>query len=356
MDVGIIGLAASGKTSLWRALTGAKEAASSYAPGGSMETLPARVIDGRLEKLAAAEGSAKTTFAQVNVADVTGLVTGEGGARQTSAELLGRARTFDLLVLTVRAFESAAVPHALGAVDPARDLAEIESELIVADLEIAERRIKKLNSAKSRSREVRLADEAEIAVIERLKSALEEGRPGREVKLSEDELFKLRSFQFLTAKPTLVALNVGEADIGGPLPGALSGRPAAAVCARTEAELLELEAAERAEFARELGVERPAAEWFLDEALRAAGMVTFFTLNASEARAWIAREGEPAAQAAGRVHKDMQRGFIRAEVVGWEDFIAAGGWKKLKGARALREEGRDYPVRDGEVINVKFSV
>ncbi len=356
MDIGIIGLPAAGKTCLWRALTGSKEAASSYAPGGSMETLPARVIDGRLQKLSAAEGSAKTTFAQVNVADVTGLVTGKGAARQTSAELLGQARPLDLLVLVVRAFESNVVPHALGSVDPARDLAEIESELLIADLGIAERRIDKLGSAKNRTKEMRAADHAEIGVIEGLKAALEEGRPVRDLTLSDDELFKLRSFQFLTAKPTLVALNVGEGQVGEPLLDALSGRPAAAVAAHTEAELLDLEEADRAEFARELGVEQPAAEWFMQEALRAAGMASFFTLGPTDARAWLIRDGEPAASAAGKIHRDMERGFIRAEVIGWEEFLAEGPWKKLKGNKALREEGRDYPVRDGEVINVKFSV
>jgi GTP-binding protein YchF len=355
MDLGIIGLPQSGKTSLFRALTAAKEVGSSYDPGGSVETLPARLVDDRLERLAAVEGSGKTTYAQVNVADVTGLISGEGRARQTSAELLGKARTFDLLVLTVRAFASDSVPHPLGSIDPARDVGEIESELIVADLEIAERRIDKLNSAKSRPKEVRLADEAEIGVIEKLKAALEELRPVSSVELSEEERFKLRSFSFLTGKPALVALNVGEGDLGEPLPEALAGRPAAAVCARTEAELLDLEQSEREEFARELGIERPASEWFLREALRAAGMISFFTLNQNEARAWLVPDGEAAATAAGKVHRDMERGFIRAEVVGWEDFLAGGPWKKLRGTPALHEEGRDCPVRDGQVINVKFS-
>ncbi|MHC4914561.1 MAG: DUF933 domain-containing protein [Planctomycetota bacterium] len=355
MDIGIIGLPQSGKTSLFRAITGAKEVGASFAPGGSVETLPARFLDDRLERLAALEGSAKTVFIQANVSDVSGLISGESGARQISGELLGKVRQFDLLILVLRAFASDAVPHILGSVDPRRDLAEIESELILSDLEIAERRIGKLNSAKSRPREVRLADEAEIGVIEKLRAAMEEGRPVSSVELTDDERFKLRSFHFLTGQPTLAVLNASDSDAGEPLPGFLAGRPAMALAAGTEAELLDLEEADREEFARDLGLTEPASVRVLRAAIGAAGMASFFTLAPAEAHAWLVRDGEPAVEAAEKIHRDIARGFVRAEVIGWEDFLAEGPWKKLKASRKFREEGRDYPLRDGEVMHVRFS-
>ena len=358
MDIGIIGLPGSGKTCLFRALSGAKEAPANFAPGASVEMLSARVLDGRLDQLAAMENSKKTTFAQVNVADVTGLVTGggkEGEARQISAELLGKVREYDLLMVVLRGFENAAVPHPLGSVDPERDLAEVQSEMLVADLDIVERRVQKLRSAKSRTREERGADEAEISVLEKCRAALEDGRPVCDVERSDDDLFKLRSFQFLTGRRPLVVLNVGDEDLQKELPAFLP-EGSEAVAARTEAELLDFEPAERAEFARDLGLKHPAGERILRAALRAAGRGTFFTLGPTEARAWLFPDREAAALAAGKIHGDMQRGFIRAEVIDWQEFLADGPWKKLKGSTLLREEGRDYPVRDGEVVNIKFNV
>lgn len=358
MDIGIIGLPLSGKTVLWRALTAAKEAAASFAPGARVETLPARVLDERIEKLAAIEASAKITYVTVNVGDVTGLITGggAGGAREVDSEALGKVRAFDLLVIVLRAFDDAAAPHPLGSIDPARDLAEVESELVLADLEIVERRIERLASPNTtRPKKEREADEAELAVQRRIKAELEAGRPASSVKLTADESLRLRSFQYLTAKPVLAVLNVADSEIGKPLPELLKSRAAAAVCARTEAEILDLDEAERAEMASGLGIARPACDTLLRAALAAGGMAQFFTVGPTDAHAWLIRQNEPAVSAATRIHKDIGRGFIRAEIVGCDEFMKAGGYKKLKGSPLIREEGKEYPMKDGEIMNVRFS-
>jgi ribosome-binding ATPase YchF (GTP1/OBG family) len=175
------------------------------------------------------------------------------------------------------------------------------------------------------------------------------------VNLSADDLFRLRTFQFLTGKPMLTVLNVAESDIGKPLPEFLAGRAAVSLAAKTEAELLELDEAEREEMAAGMGIVRPAMDVCLRAAIDAAGMAQFFTIGPTDAHAWLIRKEEPAVSGAGRIHKDIGRGFIRAEVVGYEDFIKAGGYKKLKGTPLIREEGKDYPLKDGDLMNVRFS-
>jgi ribosome-binding ATPase YchF (GTP1/OBG family) len=317
--------------------------------------MPAQVPDPRLPRLAALEGSRKTTFTQVNVSDVTGLISGEGGARQTSAELLGKARSFDLLAVVLRDFANESVAHILGSVDAERDLAEVESELAVGDLVIIERRIEKINGLKARTREQRAEDQAEIAALEKLRAAIEGGTLVRDVELGQSDRHRLRQFPFLTSRRPVVVLNVDEDRLNAPLPAFLSERPAATVTAATESELETLEEAERAEFVEALGIARPLSERVMPVALQAAGMATFFTLGPTEARAWLIRDGSPAVEAAGKIHRDIARGFIRAEVIGSRDFLEHGPWKNLKGSKLVREEGKEYPVRDGDVVNVRFS-
>jgi len=355
MDIGIIGLPSSGKSCLYRTLTGARNAAGSYAPGGSIETMPAQIPDERLVRLSKMEASKKTTFAQVNVSDVTGLVSGESGARQTSAEILGKVRNFDLLAVVLRDFANDSVAHILGSVNAERDLAEVESELAVGDLVIIERRIEKINGLKARTREQRAEDEAEITALRKLRAGLEEGTPVRSVELGESDRYRLRHFPFLTSHEPLIVLNVDEDRLNDPVPEFLSSRPAVAVAAATESELGDLDAAERAEFTEALGISRPLPERVMRAALAAGGMATFFTIGPTEARSWLVRDGEPAVDAAEKIHRDIARGFIRAEVLSSADFFEHGPWKNLKGTGVVREEGKEYPVRDGDIINVRFS-
>ncbi len=355
MDIGIIGLPASGKSCLYRTLSGAKDLGGSYAPGGSIETMPAQIPDKRLVRLSAMEQSKKTTYAQANVSDVTGLVSGESGTRQTSTEILGKARNFDLLAVVLRDFANDSVAHILGSVSAERDLAEVESELAVGDLVIIERRIAKINGMKARTKEQRADDEAEIAALEKLRAGLEEGVPVRNVELGESNRYRLRHFPFLTSHQPLIVLNVDEDRLNDPAPAFLAGRPVVTVAGATESELGDLDESERAEFVEALGITTPLAERVMRAALNAAGMATFFTLGPTEARSWLIRDKEPAVEAAEKIHEDIARGFIRAEVISAEDFFEQGPWKQLKGSKLVREEGKQYPVRDADIINVRFS-
>ena len=355
MDIGIIGLPGSGKSALFRGLTGVASASGRYDARGGIETLEAPIPDARLEQVAAMEGSRKTTFAQATVSDVTGLISGEKGVRHTSAELLGKVRQFDLLIVPLRAFRNEAAPHLFGSVDPERDMAEVESELLLGDLTIMERRIEKIRAAKTPSREQRAEYEAETALLERLRVSLEQGVAVRHADLDEADRRRLAAFPFLTARAPLYCLNTDDDHAADPLPSWLQNRPAVAAAVETESSLRDLPEADRAEFADALGVTVPLAERVMRAALEAAGKATFFTAGPTETRAWLINDGERAVEAAGKIHKDIARGFIRAEVVSLADYLAHGPWKQLKAASCVREEGKEYPVRDGDVINVRFS-
>jgi ribosome-binding ATPase len=355
MDIGIIGLPASGKTALYQALTSARNAKGSFAPGARIDTMPAQIPDQRLVQLSAMESSKKTTYAQVNISDVTGLISGEGGRRETSAEILGKVRNFDLLLVALRQFSNTSVPHILGSIDAQRDLAEVESELLVGDLAIIEKRITKIRGQKARSKEDRAEDQAEIVVLEKLQAALEEGNPVRSVELSETDAHRLKHFPFLTDRQLLICLNVDEDRLNDPLPAFLEGRFCVVVAAATEGELCDLEEDERAEFIEALGITTGISERVMRAALTASGRATFFTIGPTESRAWLIRDQERAVEAAGKIHADIARGFIRAEVISIADFMAEGPWKNLKGTKLVREEGKEYPVSDGDIINIRFS-
>ena len=355
MDIGIIGLPGSGKSALYHALTGVATPVGRYGAGGGVETLAAPVSDARLEAAAALEESRKITYAHVAVSDVTGLISGEKGTRQTSAELLGKVRQFDLLVIVLRAFRSDAVPHLFGSVDPARDMAEVESELMLGDLTIIERRIEKIRMTKTPPREQRAENEAETAVLGKIRTQLENGVPVRAAEIEESDRRRLAHFAFLTARQPLFCLNVDDDRLHDPLPPFLDGRFSVAAAIETEGALRDLSESDRMEFAEALGVTVPIGERVMRAALDAAGKATFFTIGPTESRAWLINDKERAVDAAGKIHKDIARGFIRAEVVALDDYMAHGPWKKLKGGPHVREEGKDCPVRDGDVVNVRFS-
>ncbi len=355
MDIGIVGLPGAGKTSLFCALTGMGFVSGRRDARGGIETLSAPVPDARLDTAAALEGSRKTTCAQVNLGDVSGLISGEKTARQTSAELLGKVRHFDLLLIVLRDFRNESVPHALGSVDPARDLSEVESELILGDLAIIERRIEKIHAQKNPSREERVEHEAETAALEKVRAELESGVPVRAVALDESDARRLSHFPFLTARDPLFCLNVDDDRLHDPSPPYLEGRDWVAVAAETESALRDLSEEDRAEFVEALDIRVPVGERVLRAALKTAGKATFFTVGPTETRSWLINDGERAVDAAGKIHQDIARGFIRAEVVALEDYLAHGPWKKLKGGPRVREEGKEYRVRDGDVFNVRFS-
>jgi GTP-binding protein YchF len=361
MDAALIGLASSGKTTLLKAL------AAGHLPGHSGPNEPAvavvKVPDERLDRLAALVSARKTTYLELRLLDFPSLSVGKKGP---AAQLLGSLSTADLLVHVVHAFNDPSVPHPLDSIDPTRDIAALDLELALADLGIVERRIERLTAEmRSVAAGARGAQERELAVLRRLKDGLEAEKPVRTLGLTEDEQAILAGFNLITAKPLLIVLNIDEANAGRGDAIAAEARArfdgpstsVIAVAAKAEADVAELPEDDAIEFRRELGLpEMPAAARLLQEAVSLLGLITFYTAGPQDTHAWAIRAGTPAVKAAGRIHSDIERGFIRAEVIAYDDFVAAGSPTEAKRRGTQRLEGKTYEVADGDVINVLFNV
>ena len=357
MEFGILGLELSGKTTLFSLLTGHHLAT---APGKRESHVGiAQVPDPRLHQLAAVFSPKKVTPATVRFIDVPGISKGSGSSLN-----LGELRAMDGLAAVVRAFPSDAVPHPEGEVDPARDLELLETELLLADLTQAGNRLERLARELGKRKAPEL--EAERAALEHCRTALEAGTPLREAGLADEQRARLKGFTFLTLKPLLVILNLGE-EVAGDLAGAVAraglerwqGRPAievSAVCAPLEEEVARLEPADQAAFLADLGLPDRALDRVLHAAYHLLGLITFLTAGEDECRAWSVPAGTPAVRAAGTIHTDFERGFIRAEVVPWPELVEAGSFAACRTRGTLRLEGRDYVVRDGDVITFRFNV
>jgi GTP-binding protein YchF len=339
VKVGIVGLPNAGKSTLFNALGRASAEAAEY-PFTTVEPNVAvvPVPDSRLERVGELLGIDRRVPEHLEIVDIAGLVRGAHQGEGLGNRFLGHIRDVDAIVHVVRAFEHPQVAHPHGAVDPLDDLATVEAELMLADLESAERRLESVTKA------VRGGDKTaggEQALWERTVAELAAGRPAP----AEAGL--------LTSKPALIVANVGE---GEALPDTLAARGAVAVCARDEAELAELDPDEAGAMRAELGIEEGALERVVREAYRQLGLITFFTaVGGNEIRARSLPQGSTAYEAAGRVHTDMQRGFVRAEVIPWEELIDAGSFAAAREAGRLRTEGRDYVVADGDVVTIKFT-
>jgi ribosome-binding ATPase len=357
MEFGILGLELSGKSTLFALLTGQ----SATAVHGKREAHRgvAQVPDQRLTRLAALYSPRKTTPATVQFVDVPSVTKG-GSASLNLPEL----RTMDGLAVVVRSFASDAVPHPEGDNDPARDLELLDTELLLADLAVADARLERLGRELGKRRAPEL--EAERAALEKCRPALAAGTPLRDVDLSPDEARLLKGFTFLTRKPLLVILNAGEDDVAD-LAGAVGraglggylGRRSVAVCpvcATLEEEVSRLAPADQAEFLRELGLPDRALDRVLQAAYRLLGLISFLTAGEDECRAWSIPAGTPAVRAAGVIHSDLEKGFIRAEVVPWQELLDAGSFAACRQRGTLRLEGKEYVVQDGDVITVRFAV
>ncbi|NLD72054.1 MAG: redox-regulated ATPase YchF [Chloroflexi bacterium] len=360
MEVGIVGLPLAGKTTLFNALTRSDAQTGAYASGrNAQHTAVVEVADPRVDVLSDMFRPLKTTWAKVQFTDVSGAGAGNGeqGLDQQTLNALSRC---DALVLVVRAFENDQVPHPDGAVDAARDLASLRLELILSDLTIVERRIERIDQGLKKSRAADRAPlERERALMERFVAALEAETPIADLDLAEDEEQLIRGFQFLSAKPNLVILNVGESD---PLPEDLdwaNGHRRSlplALRGSLEMEIAQLPPEEMAEFLASYEIAEPGLHRLVREAYGLLGLMSFFTVGEDEVRAWTVRRSAHAVEAAGAIHSDLARGFIRAEVISYDDMIAAGTMAKARSLGRLRLEGKEYIVQDGDILNIRFNV
>ncbi len=354
MNCAIIGLPQSGKSTLFAAATGLAPAPGQL-PQLRRAAVP--VPDGRLKPLAKIFASKKITHANIEFSDFPGFSLADAHGREQFRKHLPDIRSTDCLVVVVRAFESDAVPAYRNRVDASADLAEVWEELVFGDLETVTNRIEKLEAAlKKPTRHDE--EKRELAVLQHCQEALENSRPISTV-LDEitDAAGLLINFPFLTEKPLIVVYNVSEehaADPDPPVPA--HARAVVSLSADLEAEMARLEEADRAAFLADLRLEAPAQERLIHACHGAMGYITFLTAGPTEARAWSIPKGFTAVEAAGRIHTDLARGFIRAETVAYHDLLAIGDYKAAKTAGKVRQEGKTYVVQDGDVILIKFNV
>jgi len=365
----LTGLANSGKTTMFNALTGQSLEVPVYPTPVTEGLEPHRGIvkvpDPRLERLSKVFKPRKITHATIEYLDYPGITSGD---TQHNLSVFKIIKDSDAILHVVRAFEDESVPHPSGRIDPLRDVALFEDELILGDLDFVERRLKRIEELSKKGKK---PDELDRRLLIKCKDALENETALRYVEFSPEERAKMLTYQFLTTMPEIIVLNIHERDIKskrvhelmhgiiqyfsekgtGTVPQVID------ICAKIEMEISRIEEEERAEFLRELGLDEPAVDVLARKSYEALGLITFFTVVSNEVRAWTIKRGTKALEAAGKIHTDMQRGFIRAEVVHYDDFVASGESMQVAREKGLiRLEGKDYVVHDGDIISIRFNV
>jgi len=356
MQVALLGLTQSGKSTIFTAISGKQ-----MPPGGAIgiEEAIVSVPDERLDWLTKLYKPKKTVHGTIDVLDVPGFDFTSDHGRAAARRLIGQIRTVDMLVFIVRAFENPAVPAYRNSVDPKRDLSELRTEVLLADLELVTTRIEKLEKQVMKPTKTQAHDKVELALQKKLQEAIESEKPISSAVETEEERAMIKSLGFLTLKPIGVVVNVGEndldrkIDLGGSVDESV---PVVTLSAKIELELAQLDEDSRKAFMSDLGIQESAAGKFVRICYAATGLISFLTVGEDEVRAWPIKNGTIAVDAAGKVHSDIKRGFIRAETMAYDDLKALGDEKAVKAAGKMRLEGKEYVVKDGDIINFRFNI
>jgi ribosome-binding ATPase len=360
MKTGIIGLPQVGKTSLFKILTKAKLEDRGYSNPREAHIGVAKVPDDRLDKLSALYSPKKTTHATVEYVDVAAI--GQEALKETA--FLTSLRNVDALIHVLRAFEDDSIPH-VGPIDPLRDVKNVEFDLMISDLAQVEKRLERVEKDMRKMRSAEL--EQEQALLVRSKAALEQEQPLRELEMTADEKKLIKGFMFLSQKPVLYAVNIGESGtLGADLESAVerykltavSDRPnagATAICGKVEAELADMDETEAADFLASYGLHESGLVRLIRKSYELLGLISFFTAGEDECRAWTVPAGSKAPQAAGAIHSDLEKHFIRAETIRWDTLLAAGSEAAARAQGTLRLEGKEYVVHDGDVMHIRHS-
>ncbi len=362
-NCGIVGLPNVGKSTLFNALTATQAAQAANYPFCTIEPNVGRVAvpDPRLDKLAGIAGSAKIINTQLEFVDIAGLVKGASRGEGLGNQFLGNIREVDAIAHVLRCFEDGDVTHVSGNVDPVRDAEIVETELMLADLDSLEKRLPNLEKrAKGGDKEAA----AEVPVVRKALDALRNGKPAREAELSDDERPVFKRLQLITAKPMMYVLNVEEASAAtGNAHSAKAeefarsrGMPSVVISAAIEAEVAQLPADDQGEYLSSLGLKETGLARVVRAGYALLDLVTFFTVGPKEARAWTVRREARAPEAAGAIHTDFEKGFIRAETIAFDDYVSLNGEAGARDAGKLRLEGKDYVVKDGDVFHFRFNV
>jgi len=356
MQIGIIGLPNSGKTTIFNALTRSDTATEAFSSGiVEVHTAVINVPDPRVDYLSSMFNPKKTTFAQVTYNDIAGL--GRGVAKTgISGPLLNAIAANEALLLVVRAFDDENVPHPDDSVDPARDISAMETELILNDMTIIDRRLERLAATRHRgSVDERKSMEAEEALLQRLMSFLEEEQPLRDMELSAEERRLIGGFGLLSLKPVLRIVNGGDEGTEEEYASLLDERTLF-LRGRLEAEIAQMAPDEAAEFLVDFEIEEPGLNRAIRFCYNMLGLQSFFTVGEDEVRAWTIKRGTRAQLAAGVIHSDLQKGFIRAETIAYDDLVEAGSMAEARKQGTLRLEGKEYVVADGDILAIRFNV